>query len=61
MSLRITRLEVPGRVAVGDSAHLACDWVSQGRRIYALKWYHDLREFYRYTPAAKEQIQVGVI
>ncbi|XP_018006402.1 uncharacterized protein LOC108664337 [Hyalella azteca] len=57
--LRITKINVPARVAVGDSAVLECEWVSPNNKdVYSLKWYFGLEEFYRWTPAEKNPVQV---
>ena len=60
-SLEITRLTIPKRVPVGDSATLECDWISNSKRIYSLKWYLGLKEFYRWTPADKNPVQVSSV
>lgn len=58
-ALRITRIRVPERVALGDTAKLECEWVADLKQIYSLKWYFGLEEFYRWTPADKDPVQVS--
>ncbi|KAF2367596.1 hypothetical protein FHG87_001643 [Trinorchestia longiramus] len=62
-SLSIWRISVPPHVVVGGEASLECDWLSEGQQIngpglYSLKWYHSLHEFYRWTPAKLNPMQV---
>ncbi|XP_050716659.1 uncharacterized protein LOC126998713 [Eriocheir sinensis] len=49
-AIKITRLEVPTPLAVGDGGWLECEWKDEGDHVYALKWYVSGEEFYRWTP-----------
>lgn len=49
--LHITNVNLPTPLAVGEGGWLECDWADDGDKIYALKWYLGLDEFYRWTPA----------
>ena len=58
--IQITGLRIPSRAALGDRLELECDWKPRRERIYSLKWYFGLDEFYRYTPNATETDPVQV-
>ncbi|XP_071521641.1 uncharacterized protein [Panulirus ornatus] len=49
-AIKITKLEVPSPLAVGEGGWLVCDWEDEGDHVYALKWYLGIDEFYRWTP-----------
>ena len=48
--IKITSLEVPTPLAVGEGGWLICEWEDEGDHVYALKWYVGGEEFYRWTP-----------
>ncbi|CAB0000795.1 unnamed protein product [Nesidiocoris tenuis] len=50
--LRLLRLSVPPYKMRGESAFLECDYDLEGNTLYAVKWYKDNEEFYRYVPRA---------
>ena len=50
MGIKITNLEVPTPLAVGEGGWLLCEWEDEGDHVYALKWYVGGEEFYRWTP-----------
>lgn len=50
--LRINVLHVPSPAVSGSSAVLRCGFELGSETLYALKWYKDAAEFYRYVPAS---------
>ncbi|KAK8740163.1 hypothetical protein OTU49_003069 [Cherax quadricarinatus] len=50
LAIRISQLEVPTLLAVGEGGWLVCDWDDEGDHVYSLKWYLGIDEFYRWTP-----------
>lgn len=56
-AIKITRLEVPTPLAVGEGGWLECEWVDEGDHVYALKWYLGIDEFYRWTPLETPQVK----
>ncbi|XP_042881726.1 uncharacterized protein LOC122259185 [Penaeus japonicus] len=57
-SIRITKVEVPPAIEVGSQGDLDCAWDEGQDQMYSVKWYQGANEFYRYTPAAKDPIQI---
>ncbi|XP_042218111.1 uncharacterized protein LOC121863504 [Homarus americanus] len=57
-AIKITRLEVPTPLAVGDSGWLECEWADEGDHVYTLKWYLGIDEFYRWTPLETPSVKV---
>nr|XP_027227271.1 uncharacterized protein LOC113819220 [Penaeus vannamei] len=57
-SIRITKVKVPNSIEVGSHGDLYCEWDEGQDQMYSVKWYQGANEFYRYTPAAKDPIQV---
>ncbi|XP_063598652.1 uncharacterized protein LOC134775124 [Penaeus indicus] len=57
-SIRITRVDVPPAIEVGSQGDLDCAWDEGQDQMYSVKWYQGANEFYRYTPAAKDPIQI---
>ncbi|KAF2363086.1 Immunoglobulin-like domain [Trinorchestia longiramus] len=51
--IKWAHFNVPSWVKVGDSASLTCKFDLEGQNLYAVKWYKDGREIYRYVPAEK--------
>ncbi|XP_064114853.1 uncharacterized protein LOC135221048 [Macrobrachium nipponense] len=49
--IRVTKVQVPESLVVGDSAWLDCGFEEEDDHVYTLKWYLGLHEFYRWTPA----------
>ena len=47
MSVKVT---VPPFIVRGHTGHLRCDYNTNGQPIYAVKWYKNSHEFYRYKP-----------
>ncbi|PRD27685.1 UNVERIFIED_CONTAM: hypothetical protein NCL1_34660 [Trichonephila clavipes] len=50
--LRINMLHVPTPVVAGDSILLKCEYELGNETLYAVKWYKNMGEFYRYVPAS---------
>ncbi|KAF8773221.1 hypothetical protein HNY73_015899 [Argiope bruennichi] len=50
--LRISMLHVPTPVVAGDSILLRCGYELGNETLYAVKWYKNMGEFYRYVPAS---------
>ncbi|XP_042882919.1 uncharacterized protein LOC122259970 [Penaeus japonicus] len=48
--LRVTEVEVPRYLIVGQSATLRCHVALEGEVLYSLKWWKDGRQFYQYIP-----------
>ncbi|KAI8422469.1 hypothetical protein MSG28_006294 [Choristoneura fumiferana] len=48
--LRIRDLRIPSHVAEGSEAVLSCKYELGKQHLYAVKWFKDDREFYRYQP-----------
>ncbi|KAG7169506.1 putative Immunoglobulin V-set domain-containing protein 3, partial [Homarus americanus] len=56
--LRVTKVEVPRVVVVGDSATLRCHFALHGEVLYSLKWWKDGRQFYQFIPRNKPKMAV---
>lgn len=49
--LKIEKLHVPEAVQKGRDYELGCDYqLNNSEKLYALRWYKDFLEFYRYMP-----------
>nr|XP_045591407.1 uncharacterized protein LOC123753464 [Procambarus clarkii] len=48
--LRVTEVEVPRVVLVGESAKLRCHFALRGEALYSLKWWKNSRQFYQFIP-----------
>ncbi|KAG8191442.1 hypothetical protein JTE90_020694 [Oedothorax gibbosus] len=57
-SLQIHSLHVPTPVSKGDSALLRCVYELGSEPLYAVKWYKDEREFFRYVPETEPAMKV---
>ncbi|XP_074032320.1 cell adhesion molecule 2-like [Leptinotarsa decemlineata] len=53
--LRWVRVNVPQYRVPGETAMLQCDYDLGNDTLYAVKWYKDHEEFYRFVPKAKPQ------
>ncbi|XP_068213884.1 uncharacterized protein [Palaemon carinicauda] len=49
--IRITSLEVPETVDMGEDATLKCCYDLASHDLYSVKWYRDDEEFFRYMPS----------
>ncbi|UXI19737.1 riboflavin kinase [Sarcoptes scabiei] len=56
-SLRITLLDIPSPLVVGESTELTCNYDLEDNVLYSFKWYKDGIEFYRYVPRDYPPIQ----
>ncbi|RWS30230.1 hypothetical protein B4U80_10829, partial [Leptotrombidium deliense] len=59
--LKIVKLEVPANVTEGSDVDLICKYDLQGDQLYSVKWYFNLKEFYRYYPRDSPSQQVFTI
>ncbi|GFS44579.1 uncharacterized protein NPIL_498241 [Nephila pilipes] len=48
--LRLKYLKIPRIFPSGLDVVLTCDFDLEGETLYAIKWFHDGQEFYRYSP-----------
>uniref|UniRef100_A0A2M4A5H8 Putative secreted protein n=2 Tax=Anopheles triannulatus TaxID=58253 RepID=A0A2M4A5H8_9DIPT len=55
--LTLTQLQIPRHVLVNSDVSLECIFDMEGAALYAVKWYKDGNEFYRFTPANRPQTQ----
>ncbi|XP_068241267.1 uncharacterized protein [Palaemon carinicauda] len=51
--LRITEVDVPRYLVVGQKATLRCHFALDGEVLYSLKWWKDGKQFYQYIPDNK--------
>ncbi|XP_066939798.1 uncharacterized protein [Macrobrachium rosenbergii] len=56
--IRISKVQVPKYLEVGSSGDLDCTWQEENDQMYSIKWYQAAHEFYRYTPTARDPIQI---
>ena len=57
-ALQIRRLHVPAFTELHRPALLSCEYDSKGEPLYAVKWYKDRQEFYRYLADETPKIRV---
>lgn len=57
-ALKLTELKIDKHTVKGNSTVLECKFDLEGETLYAVKWYKDGNEFYRYLPKDDPQIQV---
>ncbi|XP_071535155.1 cell adhesion molecule 2-like [Panulirus ornatus] len=57
-TIRITRVRVPPTLEVGGQGDLDCTWQEDNDQMYSIKWYQGAHEFYRYTPTARNPVQI---
>lgn len=55
-SLKWVRVNVPQYRIPGEMAQLQCDYDLGNDTLYAIKWYKDHEEFYRFVPKATPQM-----
>ncbi|RZC38985.1 hypothetical protein BDFB_012889, partial [Asbolus verrucosus] len=53
--LKWVRVSVPQYRVPGETATLQCDYDLGNDTLYAVKWYKDHEEFYRFVPKARPQ------
>ncbi|KAH9406483.1 hypothetical protein TYRP_013463, partial [Tyrophagus putrescentiae] len=56
-ALKITLLDIPSPLSIGDSGELICNYDLEDNTLYSFKWYKDGIEFYRYVPRDYPQTQ----
>lgn len=56
--LKISSVHVPSPAVTGDSVPLKCVFDLGNETLYAVKWYRNMREFFRYVPAANPPLKV---
>jgi len=54
--LKLTRMTVPSVADFRDDLSLDCRFDMGGEQLYALKWYKDDHEFFRFMPAKKPHV-----
>lgn len=52
---RINNIDIPSDVNVGDNLTLVCEYDIGDNSLFAVKWYKDMYEFYRYVPMDNPQ------
>ena len=50
-AIELKDVGVPAFAVKGKEAVLSCDYDLQGQQLYAIKWYKNGHEFYRFVPA----------
>ncbi|XP_035215018.1 uncharacterized protein LOC118188636 [Stegodyphus dumicola] len=55
--LRINMLHIPTPVVTGDSVRLKCGYELGNETLYAVKWYKNMGEFFRYVPASEPPLK----
>ncbi|XKL63713.1 hypothetical protein PGB90_006077 [Kerria lacca] len=56
--LKLTELKIDKHTVRGNTTILECKFDLEGETLYAVKWYKDGNEFYRYLPKDTPHIQV---
>ncbi|XP_065221722.1 uncharacterized protein LOC135846515 isoform X2 [Planococcus citri] len=57
-ALKLTELRIDKHTVRGNTTLLECKFDLEGETLYAVKWYKDGNEFFRYLPKDSPQIQV---
>ncbi|CAG2111059.1 unnamed protein product, partial [Medioppia subpectinata] len=50
LALRLTRVDVPPSVIIGNPVWLNCSYELENDELYSIKWYKSNGEFYRWVP-----------
>lgn len=62
--IKINMLHIPTPVVTGDSVLLRCAFELGNETLYAVKWYKNMAEFFRYVPASDPPLktfpQIGI-
>ncbi|XP_054714903.1 endothelial cell-selective adhesion molecule-like [Uloborus diversus] len=58
LPLRINMLHIPTPVVTGDNVLLRCGYELGNETLYAVKWYKNMGEFFRYVPASDPPLKV---
>ncbi|XP_045470373.1 uncharacterized protein LOC123677728 [Harmonia axyridis] len=56
LSLRLTNMTAPLIQDPRENMNLFCEFDMGGEDLYAVKWYKDDHEFFRYSPAGQQQL-----
>ncbi|XP_054714907.1 uncharacterized protein LOC129224481 [Uloborus diversus] len=56
--LRINMLHIPTSIVTGDDVKLRCGYELGNETLYAVKWYKNMGEFYRYVPASNPPLKI---
>lgn len=54
----MTALQIPQHVVLNQTVTLECDFNLDKESLYAVKWYKDGKEFYRFVPREVPSVQV---
>ncbi|KAK6636270.1 hypothetical protein RUM43_009929 [Polyplax serrata] len=57
-SLRLLEVKIPQHAVRDQDAHLECKYELRGESLYAVKWYKDGHEFFRYIPKDNPPTQI---
>lgn len=57
-AIKLLELKIDKHTVKGNATVLECKFDLEGETLYAVKWYKDGNEFYRYLPKDEPQIQV---
>ncbi|XP_076066459.1 cell adhesion molecule 2-like [Oratosquilla oratoria] len=57
-SISVKNVSVPSHEIKGQGVQLLCEYDLEGDKLYSVKWYKGVKEFYRYIPADKPPMQV---
>ncbi|XP_063866373.1 uncharacterized protein LOC135103706 [Scylla paramamosain] len=58
LGLRVRQVVVPSHEVKGKKVDLECRYDLEGDKLYSVKWYKGIKEFFRYVPADNPPIQV---
>ncbi|XP_039428918.1 uncharacterized protein LOC120412489 isoform X1 [Culex pipiens pallens] len=56
--IKLTEVRVPKHTIKDHSVRLECHYEMEGEALYAVKWYKDGHEFYRYVPRDSPPVQI---
>ncbi|XP_037092893.1 uncharacterized protein LOC119112718 [Pollicipes pollicipes] len=54
LCLKITETQIPRYLVKGGQVALRCKYDAEGSELYAVKWYKNSQEFYRFMPQSSE-------
>ncbi|KAK8744664.1 hypothetical protein OTU49_000555, partial [Cherax quadricarinatus] len=57
-SVRVTSLEVPVHAVRYSNQTLTCQYDLGNRKLYSIKWYHNMEEFFRYMPEESPSMEM---
>lgn len=50
LCLRLKEVHIPSHTVVNSTVRFECHYDLDGQKLYSVKWYKELNEFYRYVP-----------